>query len=374
MNFFDYIILPFGKLLYYCYVLFKDYGVALLIFTFLTRVLLFPLAIKQQRSMAEMARINPRLQQVQKKYAKDKARLNEETMKLYQEEGYSPLSGCLPMLIQIPVIMILYQAILHPLKYIVGISPDNIQKIVNALNLTKTQLSRSEIYAAEAITDPTKLAQLINVNHLTFLQSVHPFNFYFFGIKSFVLTENPTMAFNAYLLIPILCYITSFLSTWLSMKMNASATPQANQGMNKSMIVMMPFVSAFFAFSVPSGLGLYWIYTNIFMIVQVLILNKFYNPVKLAEEAERVSQQKRQQRIEAEGIAPPEEEEAVMEEATQEAPSESQKKQLPARPKPPAQRPKSGKNDSKKKIKNQNKQRLAASRAYDNQKKGKDGN
>ncbi|HEX3027204.1 MAG TPA: YidC/Oxa1 family membrane protein insertase, partial [Clostridia bacterium] len=358
---FDWIIRPFGYILYICYIGVRDYGLALLIFTLITRVLLFPLAIKQQRSMAEMSRINPKLQQLQKKYAKDKQKLNEETMKLYQEEGYSPMSGCLPMLIQLPLLTILYQVIMNPLKYILNFSQDNINALITALNLTAAQKSRAEIYISEKLSDPTQIANLVNVHHLTFLQNMHPFNFYFLGIKSFVLTETPSWNhLNIYLLIPILCYITSFLSSWFNMKMTQSMTPQQAQGMNKSMMITMPLVSTFFAFTVPSGLGLYWIYTNVFMIIQTLILNKFYHPKKLAEEAERRAEEKRRLRAEAQQEQPLEEQvaEKTSSEETTNKP-ELQKRKPPQRPAVHT------KPNSKKQLKKQNAQRLASSRKSD---------
>lgn len=267
---------PFGWVLGECYQLTKSYGLAILMFTVITRVFLLPLAIKQQKSTAEMVRMAPKLENIRKKYGKDQKRLQEETMNLYKEENYSPFGGCLPLVIQIPIIWALFTIIYQPLTYIVGLSQANIDKVVGLMKLTAQQKSRQELYAAEYINT--------YADKLTFLphKMLH-INFMFFNLD---LSQTPVLKFNAFLLIPIICYITSLLSSWLSMKFNSAANTQQTKGMNFSMLLVMPLFSAWFTFQVPAGVGFYWICTNLFMIAQVLLLNKFYNPKKLAEAAE----------------------------------------------------------------------------------------
>ena len=100
----DVICYPLGFVLRICYILTGNYALSLVIFTLIIRFVLFPLAIKQQKSSAQMMRLKPKMDNIQKKYKKDQAKLQEEMSKLYQEEGYNPLSGCLPLLLQLPIL------------------------------------------------------------------------------------------------------------------------------------------------------------------------------------------------------------------------------------------------------------------------------
>lgn len=356
MSILDWIFRPFGLLLGLCYYVCKDYGIALLLFTLITRILLFPIAVKQQKSSAEMARINPKIQNLQKKFGKDKQRLNDETMKLYQEEGYNPLGGCFPMIIQMGVLTVLYQVIVHPLKYIIGLTDGQIKQIIATMSLTKAQETRAELIAAGRLDSQQNINYLIQHFHLTFLNNVKPFGFRFFFIntKYFDLTQTPGwLSLNVYLLIPILCYATSFLSTLYTMHMNKAVTPQSAAGMNRSMLIMMPLVSTIFSFQFPAGLGVYWIYTNLFVILQTVILFKFYDPKRLAEESERQSEMRKAKRIQEERIKLDERKQRETEDKQISTDKKQQKRPASSiRPKP----------NSKNQIKKLNKQRLADAR------------
>jgi YidC/Oxa1 family membrane protein insertase len=282
----------FGALLTFFYKLTSNYGVALILFTLVARALLFPLAIKQQRSTAEMVRMRPKLDEIQKKYAKDKAKLNEANMKLYQEEGYNPLSGCLPMLVQLPIIMGLYAVIRSPLSYIYGLSSPQITEIISKVKQYIPNYSAKNAQTFQQ----TVLAPLMN-EHPELLHLPSKITLMKFDIGGIDLTKEPGWNLSIYLLIPILCYITQFLSSWLSIRMTAGANPQSAKGMNTSMIVFMPLITTWFSITVPASLGFYWVISNIFMIIQVLILNKFYHPKKLAAIAEQKSDLKKQARL-----------------------------------------------------------------------------
>lgn len=296
---------PLGYILYWCYFITRNYGLSLVLFTLVTRLLLWPLAVKQQKSSAEMLRMQPKMAAIQKKYAKDKQKLQEEQMKLYQEEGYNPMGGCLPMLIQLPILWGLFNVIYKPYTYILGYSSDTIKQIVTALKEPLIKVANGAFGK-----DPTIATMVGNQRVEIFLAGLIPKNmdiigsmlpkvpfnldFNFLGLN---LTKQPDFA-SVYILIPIICYATSLISTWMSMKMNQMNQGGGAAGMNKSMIIIMPFVSAFFSLSVPSGVGLYWIITNLFMMVQVVLLNKFYNPKVLAEKAEiRAEERKAKKRL-----------------------------------------------------------------------------
>lgn len=93
--------IPLGYVMWGCYSLVKNYGIALILFTLVTKLILFPFSLKQQKGMVKMARMQPKLMELQKKYGNNKQKLNEEMMKMYEREGYNPMSGCLPLLLPV---------------------------------------------------------------------------------------------------------------------------------------------------------------------------------------------------------------------------------------------------------------------------------
>jgi YidC/Oxa1 family membrane protein insertase len=201
-------------------VFFGSFGLSIVVLTVIVRVVTLPLTLRQLRSSRTMQELQPRLKELQKKYAKDKERLNQETMKLYKELGVNPLGCAFPMLIQFPIWIALYQAIIQGLGY----APENL------LGLSK------QLYSVSAI------------------QGQVPLNSYFLGLD--LGSGNIVMA------------ILVAASMWFLQKMSQTPTvdPQ-QQTMSRVMIWLMPLMFGFFALSFPSGLSLYWILSNLISIV-----------------------------------------------------------------------------------------------------------
>ncbi|HEX3025718.1 MAG TPA: YidC/Oxa1 family membrane protein insertase [Clostridia bacterium] len=363
-NFFNMVIYrPLGFLLGACYQVGRNYGIALILFTLVTRVLMIPLAIKQQKSSAEMIRMQPKMAEIQKKI-KDKTKQAEELQKLYQEEGYSPFAGCLPLLIQLPIIYGLFGVIYKPLTYILGLTAVQVNKVVATLTpqiqtmlhhaINSGDQSKIEIYAAQAMNG--------NMDKLSFLpHKIMALDFNFLGVD---LSKTPSLSLNILILIPILCYVTNFLYMWVNMKMMATPTTQNNPMNNKMMMVLMPIMSTVFSLQLPAGIGFYWIITNLFMIVQVYVINIFYNPKKLAEQAEIAAKKRKDARAAARkaAIAANKSDDKVTEgsdkpsgisDTAEAGPDEEKKKSAKALPQ---------EMKSKKQIKEENRKRLAASR------------
>ena len=120
------IVRPFGLLLQWLYSIVQNYGIAVILFALLVKLVCIPLTIKSKKSMLAMSAMNAELQQLQKKYANNRVKLNEEMQKLYEKHGVSPMSGCLPNLIPLPIMMGLYYAVQQPLQYIVGLSRETV--------------------------------------------------------------------------------------------------------------------------------------------------------------------------------------------------------------------------------------------------------
>ena len=130
----SYIMLALGWVLKLMYTISGNYGIAIIFFTIIIKMILMPLTVKQQKSMLKTQKLQPLLMEIQKKYANDTEKLNQETMKLYQKYHVNPMSGCLPMLIQLPILMALYWVVKQPIIYIMGVASEDIWRIVSAID------------------------------------------------------------------------------------------------------------------------------------------------------------------------------------------------------------------------------------------------
>lgn len=281
---------PLGWVMWFIYnFMGNNYVVALLLFTIFTRLLLLPSNIKQQKNMVRNAMLKPKLDALQKKYGKNKEKYQEEMMKLYEKEGYNPMSGCLPMLIQFPILFGLIDVVYKPFTHILHLGKDVINAIVE---LSGQSAMRAEIWALG------HLDEVKGVVSAEVFEQIESLNMNFLGMN---LGEQPTWAFNMLLLIPILSGVTALLSSLISTKFTAQNMEGA--GMMKGMMLLMPIMSVVISFSVPAGVGLYWIFSNVISTVQTVIMHKIYDPQKVAAEQAAAEEQKkeeeRQARIEA---------------------------------------------------------------------------
>ena len=215
-------------------------------------------------------------------------------MKLYEEEHYNPASGCLPMLIQMPILFGLYDVIQRPITHLLRISGPVIDQateiaatVLNNANLAKDYSRQIRIIDA-VNTNPDAFSGLGD-----FVSKVQTLDL---SIGPIDLTQQPTFALNLLILIPIFSFLTSLLVSFVSMRQTAdmSGNAAAAAGMSKSMMIMMPLMSAWISFVVPAGLGVYWIISNILMAVQTYLLNKFMNPKELAEKARKEAEERRE--------------------------------------------------------------------------------
>ena len=265
MNVFSLLITtPLGYILSTIYSLVQNYGLSILIFTVVVKLLMMPLLAKQQKSMQQMQKVQPLLEKAQKKYANDKQRLQQETVKIYQENNVSPAGGCLPLLIQFPIIIGLYQVITKPLQYILHLDIDVINKIADVLSMDSARTS--QIAIANAIQKNTVLIQeKVGV-------TIDAINFDFFGLD---LSLTPDLEFISWLwIIPILSAVTSYMVAIISRKLSGN-TSAANEQM-KTMNIIMPLMSGYFCFIMPAGVGVYWVASNIMQVLQQTLLTMYY--------------------------------------------------------------------------------------------------
>lgn len=293
-NILDVICVPLGKFLYFIYntLGFHNYGLAIIIFTLVVKLVLLPLTLKQYKSTTKMQAIQPQLQEIQKRYKNDKEKLNQEMMKLYQDNGVNPAGGCLPLLVQMPILISLYWVIVQPMKFMLGKTQDQITKAVEvATNAAKAagDLANQnailgnirELFALNYVNEHKELLnQLVGV-----LEADKLINFNFLGLHlgkiasySMDVIKTAPGVYLPLLLLPIIGVITTFLSTKLSMPKKNPNNPAGQNAMANSMTNSMmyigPVMTLIFSFQLPAGVVLYWICGYVFQIFQQLYINK----------------------------------------------------------------------------------------------------
>ena len=234
------IINPFTNILLLIYnLLGHNFAIAIIVFTVIFRAITYPLTVQQQKSAKAMQELQPKLQELQKKYAKDKEKLQQEQMKLYQEGGVNPLGGCLPLVLQFPIFIGLYQVIL----LVMAVSP------LQMFNLAK------HIYPWLPQLGLPQLGLLLPLsNRFLWLDLGQPDLFY---------------------ILPILVVVTTY---WQQKVMTPPSADPKSQAMNQQMALMMPLMFGYFVMVSPSGLGLYWLISNLIGVAQYWLVGRAQVP------------------------------------------------------------------------------------------------
>ncbi len=318
---------PLGIAMNWLYGLIQNYGLTIIVFTFVIRVLMFPLNLKQQKSTAKMAAYNPMIMDIRKKWANDKNRQNAEIQKFYEENNVKMSAGCLPMAVNMLVLFGIIAVIQSPLNYILSVPEAEID---NGVAIVQQYAPESDIGYSDSVN--TRQAELIAeirenpqifitgaevpvVDGATYIldegesfqnnqivdedgkveheqaemkfvsmseasiEKVTAFNFDFLGLN---LSLAPKLEFNSYLIMPILSVILQILSQVIIMK--ASPNMQQTAGTMWMMTIVLTLMFGFYAFSVPVGFSLYYSTSSVTMTLQQLILRKVYNPDKIREQ------------------------------------------------------------------------------------------
>ena len=265
---FQFIANIFGYLLEWLYNgIGQNYGIALILFTIILRIILLPLTIKQQKSMKKTTELQGKMQEIQFKYKNNPELMNKEIMDLYKRENLSPFSGCISSIVQILIILSVFYLVSRPLTYMKKIDPGIIENYRNEIS-AENDGKISNYYEIEII--QKKAAQDENIK----------VNMDFLGLDlSKVPSQNMT-DIKVYI-IPILYVISSIFSIRMTTgktkkkEQNGSSEPDMTQQMNKSMSYMMPIMAVSIVFVAPLGLALYWLISNILMILERIVINKY---------------------------------------------------------------------------------------------------
>ena len=319
----DIIQVPFGYLLDWLYQLSGSYGFALIIFSVVVQLVMLPMTAKSKKSMMKMSRLQPQMQELQRRYADDPQRQNAAIQALYKEEGVSMGGGCLWSLLPMLIILPLYTVVRQPIVYMLHESLEVAEQIVAVLKQAAPEaFSANDFYgqitAAQLLPQYADLVkEAIPTLSETTLAGI---NFSFLGINLGLIPPFNVFAATFWCWPNIGLFLLAMLSAgnqvvtmWISQKMNDSlvtnkdgiqdketAKNSQTAQTNKVMMFTMPLMMLWIGFTVPASLSLYWFVGGVVRTVEDVILNKRYRTIYDAEDAERLKRRLEQDKIEAE--------------------------------------------------------------------------
>ncbi len=287
----------FGYLLSFLYNFVNNYGLAIILFTVIIKLLLLPLSIKQQRTMKKSAKLQEKMKTIQFKYKNDQEKMNQEIMELYKTEKMSPFSGCLTTIVQFLLLLSIFYLVRSPLTFMEQIPAEEINKYVGQLQEEGKEVSQA-------------YPEIDLIREYNWLKEKNPedqqiekinLQMNFLGLDLSKIPQQNLTDYTVYI-IPVLYILSSFISirmtTAMQQKENKKKKEMVIDGetgkaeenemdavmqTNKMMSWMMPIMSISIALIAPLGLALYWLVSNILMILERLILDK----VLKADEEEK---------------------------------------------------------------------------------------
>ncbi len=321
MDFAEIILSPFVWLLKFFYTISGSYGIALILFAIVVKLILFPFSLKGKRSMIQMNILSEKVQKLQKQYGRDKERYNLEVQKLYEKEKVNPMGGCLWSFLPLLILLPLYAIIRQPLKYMMGVNTQEaLNAVAAAVNWSSTALDMNWI--KEAVDgfsnvgyNQLYLASLITPENLSAVQAavgeagsqIFSINFDFLGLVD--LSQIPQLKFwtiaggFGLFLLPVVSAVSGFLFSLLSMKTNAvnQQSAQASNSTAKSMLIVSPLMSLWIGFAMPAALCVYWIANNLLSLVQEVVSGKllkkdYEKAAALKAEQERQEKEEEKER------------------------------------------------------------------------------
>lgn len=319
----DIITVPFGYLLSWLYNWTSSYGLALIIFAVLVKLILFPVSAKSKQSTMKMSRLTPRMQEIQKKYADDQMKQSQALRELQEKEGVSMFGGCLWGFVPLLLLLPLYAVVRQPITYMLYQSKDVAAQIVEIIKTASPNLFSSNAY----------YDQMIAARHIPeFVQQIQDaipgitgavmkgVNFTFLGIDLGSVPQFNIFAWEAYdwahfgaFLVPVLSAASQVLMMYVGQKANnsvvtdekgvrdeeAAKKSQVNQT-NNMMMIMMPLMSLWIGFTIPAALSLYWFIQGIVSMIQELYLTAHYRKIYDEEDARRLKELMEQEALEME--------------------------------------------------------------------------
>lgn len=309
------VLTPFSWLITVFSTIFNNYGLALLLFALIVKLILFPFSIKGKRGMIQMNMMQGKMAKLQKMYGNNKEKYNLEVQKLYEKEKVNPMGGCVWSMLPLLLLFPLYYVVREPLTYMMNLSADQINALISVLPITVDR-TKDFYYQLTSASSLTQNFQSVVANPAVaeFADKLLKLNFNFLGVN---LSQTPVwqvwtwaeITWNniGLFLLPVISAGSSLVFSQISMKTNSinQQSAAATNSTNKMMMLMSPVISLWIGFTMPASMSIYWISQNIFSMIQEFaaskILKKDYEKAAEAtakREAEEKEEEKRQKELE----------------------------------------------------------------------------
>ena len=271
MGFLGFLADPLALLIRPIYELIKDYGLTLIVVTVLIKLATIPFTIMSQKNVSKTQLIQPELQKLQYKYRNDKNQLSIEMQKLYKKHDVNPLGGCLPLLVQMFILFGFIRVVYDPLTHMLQLSASQI----------------SNLMIIEGGKNASQVAICGNPDVINAIKELGktPIDFDFYGIN-LTQTLSSNLGDWKMWIFPALAVITTALSSYISKKQTSNNQSQGNeqaQSMSNTMLYMMPIMTAFFTYSMPIGMSLYWAVSTVVQLIQQTVITNIINKKVKAE-------------------------------------------------------------------------------------------
>ena len=274
----------FGYVLNFLYSILQNYGLAIILFSILIKIILLPITIKQQKTLRKTAKLQGKLKEIQFKYKNDQEKMNNETLALYKQENMSPFSGCFSAIVQIILLLAMFYLVSSPLTYMKKVDAQVIENYTNEIKTEQNNGKNINYPEISIIKEKGSEDEAVYIN-MEFLgldlSNVPTANL-----------SNPTVY-----IIPILYLISSFISVRITNNINNKNNKEkqeenkektemdAMQNVNRNMMLFMPLISVSVSMVAPLGLALYWLVNSILMIIEKLCIDKYLNSKEEKENA-----------------------------------------------------------------------------------------
>lgn len=307
MNFLYRIIgIPFGYLMSLIYNIIGNYGWAIIVFTIVTKLLLFPVNYKTQKDSARMRLLNPKLQKLRKSYSNNPNKLQEEQQKLYQQEGVNPMASCLPAFIQMFLLFGVLDVVYRPFSHILRFSNSVKEEAISIASKLSEAAGgkpigsgdlRNELLTMEQVMKAPEKFKELGEN---FVESVLEFSerFTIFGVNLGITPDISPEVWNKesiiLFLIPFASGILQLISTiYMQIHQKKTNPDMPNMGCMTIMMFLMPVMSVWIAFEVPAGVGFYWIWSSLFSFLITLFLNAYFTEERTVKINEKEKEKAR---------------------------------------------------------------------------------
>ena len=289
MQFLYFLAILIGPLVKVLYNLIGNYAATMIVATLILKLLLFPLAIHQQKSTAKMSVFQPLMNEIQQKYKNDPQKQQEELLRLQQEHGFNPMAGCLPMLLTMLVLFGFLGVVYYPVQYIFGVPADAIQTACESLGIASANTATMQTALIQAIHNGAVIdPSIISADIVTEIQN---FNTMFFGMD---MCDIPGFHLTPIAVFPAVAAITMIVSYIVTQKLSGMGGQM--QGSMKVMMWVMNLMFVSFCFNAPVGFSLYYGVSNIFQMGQSFVMYRIYSPEKFKAQYEAELAAKRAER------------------------------------------------------------------------------